>query len=213
MVWYWVLGGLGLLLTVVLAASVRVDIAWEEDLTLTLRYLFIKMQIMPQAEEKPKAKKKAAKEKPPEKKKAEKPKESSLQRLMEYAELLPPLLVSAARQARFVLRRIVVAEAALRVVVAEEDACQTGIRYGQVNAAVYPAYGVIRQVLRVRERRVQLELRPDFTSQQGSVAFRCRLKIPVWAGVWAGLRLGKDFIIQLLKCSPLGNKKAQAAKK
>ncbi len=211
MVWLWVLGGAGLLLAAALAVPVKVDVLWEEDPAVTLRYLFLKFKLLPPPQ-KPKAKKKKDKkqEEAP-KKKAEKPKESTLQRLMEYAELLPPLLGSAARQAGFVLKRIILTDTRLEVVVAEENACLTGIRYGQVNAAVYTAYGAVRQVLRVRQRRVQIEIRPDFLSQQGSVSFCCRLKVPVWAGIWAALRLGTDFIIQAFRCSPVGD--AKAAKK
>lgn len=191
MVWVWVLCGIGLLLIVALAASVKLDIIWEQELTITLRYLFIKKQLLPAAE-KPKAKK--AKKEEPAPAKKEKPKESNLHKLMDYAEWIPKLVGSVARQVGYVIRRFTLTNTELRVVVAEEDACQTGIRYGQANAAVYTAYGVLRQVIRVKEGRIKIDIIPDFLSEQGEVCFRCRLKAPVWAATWTLLRLGKDFI-------------------
>ena len=204
MVWVWILGGIGLLLLVALAASVKLDIIWEQELTITLRYLFIKKQLLPKAE-KPKAKKEE-----PAPAKKEKPKESNLHKLMDYAEWIPKLVGSVARQVGYVIRRFTLTNTELRVVVAEEDACQTGIRYGQANAAVYTAYGALRQVIRVKEGRIKIDIIPDFLSEQGEVSFRCRLKAPVWAASWAALSLGKDFMREIFGSSLLaanaGNK-------
>lgn len=139
-----VLAALGLLLL----CPIRFDLSWNKDLSLVVRWLFLKFGLLPQKEKKPS---KVQKEQAPSKAgagQAGAAKVSPTESLTQYADLLPQLLGGLKNCVLFILRHTKVKRLELNMLVSRDDAAETAVAYGRANQAVYTALGLLQNLLK-----------------------------------------------------------------
>ncbi len=175
---------------ILLSIKIAVTVHYEDDVAVSVKWLFIKINILPKHEKKPK-KEKPKKEK---KKKEEKPKEESeivkepkkkkkgdnmfvrfyknrgvggvVQLLKDAAKALGGMFGRIGRAFLF-------EELYVSLDIGGGDSADTAIKYGKVCAAAFPAMGLI--VNKARVKKYNLEITPDFI--YGKTAARLHTKI------------------------------------
>ena len=182
-----------------------------------VRYLLFRTNLLPagsgasQAPKKEKQKKKTAgKAEKAARQAQEEEKPSPVKQALSYADLLPGVLKSLNRAGRFLLRHTAVRPLVLRMVIAEGDAAETGIAYGKANAAVYTAYGLLSQYLKLR--RVDIGIRPDFLAQEGSVEAELGFRLSPGAALAAGILLLGGTVWAFLNRSKSSGTQKESAK-
>lgn len=154
MVALYIVLGILLLLFLILLIRVQVFATYADDLTLSLKVLFVKIQLLPAKkkekkpkEEKPKEKK--PKEEKPKPKEEKKKKPSYLSKLKEKKGLsgLLSLFTSAAKIAGGMLKsifsHIVIKKLDVGIALSGEEASSVALNYGRVCSVLYPAVNVI----------------------------------------------------------------------
>lgn len=166
-----VLAGIILFFILVLSIPFKVSLAYEDKIHLSLKYLFIKLDILPIDPNKPKKEKKAKEEKPKEEKpKDEKPKgEKKPSPIMEMVKangydgmmtVIGNLFKVLGIYGGKIFKSIKFDEIDLYIKVGTGDAASTAIKYGQTCQKVYPVFGFICSNNVVKKYDVSVE--PDF---------------------------------------------------
>lgn len=229
----WVLAGLLVLLLIALVLPVGANITWEKGaLTVDARAAFVRLRVYPFAKRKKKAKlgkKRPAKPKQPPQQPAAaggkpgaeagakpaepKPAKEPPIRLEFTLTTIRALASTAGGLIRRVLRGIRVYDITLRLPVHGQDAADTALRYGRLNALLHTTLAAVSNLMRVECK--QLALAADFTDEyKGQETFSCkittRLIIMVTAGIWALYRLWRAGFFAL--GAPKPTKKAKKTK-
>ena len=183
-----------------LLAPLTVELAYQEELTLKVRYLFLKLNILPmvEKEEKPEDKpKKAKKKKESPEEKPKKKKKFSLDFLLEILELAKQALSSLRNPLGYFLRHIHYRDLWLHILVAREDAHQTALRYGQCQAVIHSVFSPLRNCVDVKTTDIQIQA--DFIGEEEKFAGGGKLKLrPAHALIFAFWFLG-SFAIGYLR--------------
>ncbi len=172
----WILLTILAVLLFLLSMPVTVTAAYEDEITLKLQYLFFKIGILPappkeEKEEKPPKEKKAPKEEQQPKKK----KKISLDFVLEILELVKQALSSLKNPLGWFLRRIRYRDIWLNIIVCQEDAHQTALRYGQVQAIFHSVFSLLRNCIDVKTTEVQINA--DFIGEEEKFAGGGKIKL------------------------------------
>ncbi len=160
---------------IILSVKVKVTVHYEDDIALSVGWLFLKFNILPKKDkpEKPKKekKKKVNKEKPkdesevvPEPKK--KKQDNMFVRFYRNRGVngVVQLLKDAANAVGGMFRRIgrafLFEELFISLTVGAGDSAETAIKYGKVCSGAFPAMGLLVNSMRIR--KYNLEINPDF---------------------------------------------------
>ena len=183
------------LIVILFSIKVSVTAVYDETFTLDVKWLFIKLRIYPEDEEK-KAKKEAKKAEKEQKKKnskKEKPKKEKTEESASpksnifkdfynnqgFAATVNLIRTAAAQLGGFlkgVYRAFVIENLTVLLrVSAGDDAAQTAIKYGKVCSAVYPAMGFICSNMKVKQYDVNVV--PDFISAENTATFKLSLSV------------------------------------
>ena len=171
----YVILGIIAFFVIILSVKVKVTIHYEDDIALSVGWLFLKFNILPKKDkpEKPKKekKKKEKKEKPkdnsevvPEPKK--KKQDNMFVRFYRNRGVngVVQLLKDAANAIGGMFGRIgrafLFEELFISLTVGAGDSAETAIKYGKVCAGAFPAMGLL--VNKMRIRKYNLEINPDF---------------------------------------------------
>ena len=171
----YVILGIIAFFVIILSVKVKVTVHYEDDIALSVGWLFLKFNILPQKgkAEKPKKekKKKEKKEKPkdesevvPEPKK--KKQDNMFVRFYRNRGVsgVVQLLKDAANAIGGMFGRIgrafLFEELFISLTVGAGDSAETAIKYGKVCAGAFPAMGLL--VNKMRIRKYNLEINPDF---------------------------------------------------
>lgn len=172
----WILLTILAVLLFLLSMPVTVTAAYEDDITLKLQYLFFRIGILPappkeEKEEKPpkEKKKKAQKEEQQPKKKI------SLDFVLEILELVKQALSSLKNPLGWFLRRIRYRDIWLNIIVCQEDAHQTALRYGQVQAIFHSVFSLLRNCIDIKTTEVQINA--DFIGEEEKFAGGGKIKL------------------------------------
>ena len=173
-------------------------VSFENDVKLSMRYLFVKIRILPD-----KPKKKEKKGAPTEEKPKQGDEKDVLKKLKEvsnktglggFIEIITDLAKTVGGSAAGIIRHIVIKSFDAEVKSGGEDAAQTAINYGYVSAVIYPAVSIILGgVKKYKSARVQIF--PDYNSKSSSVNFSCVFRIKLW---WVNLNALRA-LIKLIK--------------
>ncbi len=179
--------GIILLIVGLLSVPVKVSIGYDDKIHLSVKYLFVKLDILPSA---PKEKKpKAPKEKKPEQaevKKDEPPKEKKPNPIVEMVkangsdgmyEVVRNLGQVLSLYSGKLFRSIVFDELVLHTIVGTGDAASTAIKYGETCRKVYPVMGFICSNNLVRKYDILVE--PDFLANKTESEFYCDMSITI----------------------------------
>ncbi|WP_312641635.1 DUF2953 domain-containing protein [Hydrogenoanaerobacterium sp.] len=207
---------LGVLLFL-LCMPVSVWICWEDKLQVWIGYLFFKIQVNTPEEDAEKlakeAEKQAKKGAERELKKKEKQTGGKPQALTDMVGIVLDLVQSATGGLRMILRNLRVCDLTLHMTVAAEDASDTAVNYGKTSAYLYGAYAALQNYIKMK--RVELDIRPDFLSDEGSFTLRFCVQITPIIALGAALRIGASFLWKMIKrgAASSGNRTAAPQKK
>lgn len=174
-----VLGGIIAFFVLILSIPIHVSFSYGEKIYLSVRYLFIKLNILPLGEKKPKKEKKEKpkKEKPKEPDE-EKPKEKKPNHILEMVkangydgmmEVLSNFGHILALYGGKLFKSVIFDEIELYITVGTGDSAQTAIKYGKTCQKVYPLLGFICSNNLVKKYDARVE--PDFLANQSEGEF------------------------------------------
>ena len=182
MVWK-VLLGLALLLALLLVYPLRLELRYhEEGFSARLRVLFLFVRLFPRP---PKKAAPAAAEKTAAPAPEAPPRRHSLEAVLDTLRLINDLLPQAGMGLGYILRHTTLSRCRIRVTAAREDAADTALRCGQVNAAFYSAYALAANVIRVKEFRLQVT--PDYLGGPESADVQAQLRLRPSSILWGGM--------------------------
>lgn len=204
---------------VLLSIKVVVTVHYEDDVELSVGWLFLKFKILP-SEEKGKKPKKEKKDKKP---KEEKPKEESeiikepkkkkqdnmfvrFYRNKGFDGVIQ-LIKDAAKAVGGMFKRIGKAfkfeELFISLTVGKGDSAETAIKYGETCSAVFPAMGLIVSTIRVK--KYSLEINPDFIYGNSNAKLHTKISVRpiklINAVIIVAFELLFKVVIKLLKHS------------
>lgn len=181
----YVICGILLFIFLLLLCPVRVCLDYTDELSVMIRFLFLKFRISPPDKEKiEKEDKEEKKEKPPEtgsRKKGGKKKKAFWHTLYEeegfsgalhFLKVLADILKGAAKG---ILSHLVIRLMDVRMAVVGENAANTAILYGKVCSAVFPLLTWICSCAKVR--KYHADIRPDFIAPKSSAAIALEFSI------------------------------------
>ncbi len=173
---------------VLLSVKVAVTVHYEGDVAVSVKWLFLKFNILPkhEKEEKPKKEKKKKEEKPkeeseviPEPKK--KKKDNMFVRFYRNrgVEGVVQLLKDTANAVGGMFRRIGRAfffeELIISLTVGAGDSAETAIKYGKICSAAFPAMGLIVSSMRVK--KYNIEINPDFINGKNEARLHTQISV------------------------------------
>lgn len=167
-----VLGGIIAFFVLVLSVPVYVTFSYGEKISLTVRYLFIKLHLLPFGEKKPK------KEKKPKEEKKEEPKDEKPNPILEMVkangydgmmEVLSNFGHILALYGGKLFKSVVFDEIEIYITVGTGDSAKTAIEYGKTCQKVYPLLGFICSNNLVKKYDASVE--PDFLANHSEGEF------------------------------------------
>lgn len=173
---------------ILLSVKVAVTVHYEDDVAVSVKWLFLKFDILPkhEKEKKPEKEKKKKEEKPKEESEViPEPKKKKQDNMFvrfyrnRGVEGVVQLLKDAAKAVGGMFKRIgrafLFEELIISLTVGAGDSAQTAIKYGQTCSAAFPAMGLIVSTMRVK--KYNIEINPDFIN--GKNVARLHTKISV----------------------------------
>lgn len=172
---------------VLLSIKLVITVHYEDDVAVSVGWLFLKFNILPKNEDKPKKeKKKKEKEEPPQNKdetikEPKKKKDNMFVRFYNNRGVsgVVQLLKDAANALGGMFKRIgrafLFEELFIALEVGASDSAETAIKYGKVCSAAFPAMGLIVSTMRVK--KYSIDISPDFL--YGKNVARLHTKISV----------------------------------
>ncbi len=181
-----VLAGIIAFFILVLSVPLKVSLAYDDKIHLTVKYLFIKLNILPTGPKKEKKPAKPKKEKPPkpEKPKDEKPKEKKPNPILEMVKAngYDGMMAVIGNLGKIlgiyggkIFASIKFDEIDLYIRVGTGDAASTAIKYGETCQKVYPVFAFICHNNIVKKYDVSVE--PDFLANKTEGEFFMDLNI------------------------------------
>lgn len=174
---------------ILLSVKLSVIVHYDEDITLSVRWLFIKIQLLPADKNKKKKQKKEKKKKKenPEEKKDETvapPKEKKENLFVRFyhnrgvsgvIELLRNTVSALKGMFGRILRAFIIDDLFISLIVGASDAAQTAIKHGKVCSVVYPLLGFISTHMRVHKQKC--EVIPDFVQGQNIARLHAQISV------------------------------------
>lgn len=158
---------------ILLSIKFTVTVHYEDDVAVSLKWLFLKFNILPkhEKEEKPKKEKKKKEENPKEESEVvSEPKKKKQDNMFvrfyrnRGVEGVVQLLKDAAKAIGGMFKRIgrafLFEELIISLTVGAGDSAETAIKYGKTCSAAFPAMGLIVSTMRVK--KYNIEIKPDF---------------------------------------------------
>ncbi len=216
-----VIAGIIAFFVLVLSIPLKVSMAYDDKVHLTVKYLFIKLNILPTDPNKPTKEKKPKKEKPPkpEKPKEEKPKgEKKPNPILEMVKANGYDGMMAVIQNLFkvlgiyggkIFKSIRFDEIDLYISVGTGDAASTAIKYGETCQKVYPVFGFICSNNIVRKYDISVE--PDFLANKTQGEFFFDMSITLRKIINATLAMVGRLIFRVALKFIIGGTKKQTA--
>ena len=215
MIVLYILLGLLLLIFLLLCVPVGADIHYENKPAVRLRYGPFGFDLDMESKPKEPKKKKPAAKKPPQnkaaakKKKEKKPPSPAVQFILDMKgthgisgllEFFFGLLRMLTHTGSRLVGLITMPKADLLLVVRGADAAETAILYGQLCAAVYPAFEVLCKLKPCRQQRISIV--PDYEKGETEGIFSVSLRVVPILVVWEVLVLAFRAIGHLLRFKP-----------
>ncbi len=213
MVWKIILG-IVLFFVIVLAIRVRVTVHSEDGISLCVKWLFLKFNILPKDKNKPKKekKKKKKKEKKPKEEKKddeteEKPKEEGGKEniflrfyhnngVSGVVDLLKRLVASLKSGMKRIGRAFLFEEIYVSLLVGEGDSAAIADKYAKTCAEVFPAMGFIVSTMRVKKYSV--DVNPDFIYGRSNARLHVTVSVRPLRLINAFIALGFSLVFKVL---------------
>lgn len=208
---------LGIIAFFVLLLSVKVAVTvhYEDDVAVSIKWLFLKFNILPKSEEKkPKKEKKKKEEKPKEESEViPEPKKKKQDNMFvrfyrnRGVEGVVQLLKDAVKALGGMFKRIgrafLFEELFISLTVGTGDSAETAIKYGKTCSAVFPAMGFIVNNMRIE--KYSIDVIPDFINGSNVAKLHTRISVRpiklINAVIIVAFELLFKVVIKLLKHS------------
>lgn len=199
------------LIVIILSIPLKVNLGYSDKISLSIKYLFIKLNILPTDPNKPKKEKKPKEEKPEEPKKEEEPpKEKKPNPILEMVKAngfdgMMEVLGNLGNVLKIfggkLLKSIVFNEAYVYISVGTGDAASTAIKYGKTCQKIYPVMGFLCSNNVVRHHDINIEADFLANKSEGEFYFEmniCLRKI-INSAIGLVIRLIFDVVLKFLK--------------
>ncbi|MCQ4022167.1 MULTISPECIES: DUF2953 domain-containing protein [unclassified Ruminococcus] len=180
---------------------------FTDELRLSIRYLFVKIRLLPEKPKKPKKQKeKKADKKAKEKTEPEKQNET-VKKLKEvlkktgvggFLEIVAECAKIIGSGAMGIVRHIVISRLNIEIRNGGENAAQTAINYGYISAALYPAVSVVLSNIK-KYKSACVQIFPDYDSKNTTVNCSVKVKIKLWWIADSALKTLFGFVKELMK--------------
>ena len=193
----WILLGISafvLLIVAILSVKVTLLMSYDSEFKLSVKWLFIKLKILPKKEKEDKPKKEKTKKEKPKKEKdkteeekneekaEEKPKKDNIlvafyknQGLSGVIQLLNDTVSAIGGMFGSIFKHMIFHELKLHITVGTDDSAETAILYGKTCSSVFPAMGLITSTCKVKEFGCRVD--PNFIEPEKSAKFNVVLSI------------------------------------
>lgn len=200
------------LFVIILSIPLKVNLGYDEKITLDIKYLFIKLKILPTDPNKPK-KEKTPKEKKPEEPKKEEgaaPKEKKPNPILEMVKAngfdgMMEVLGNLGNVLKIfggkLLRSIVFNKANVNITVGTGDAASTALKYGKICQKVYPVMGFLcsNNVVKHHEINISADFLANDTKGNFSFEMNICLRKIINSAIGLVFRLIFDVALKFLK--------------
>ena len=182
---------LGIIIFFIILLSIRlcVTVHYEDDVELSVKWLFLNIKILPKKEKKEKKKKdaKPKKEKKPQQeseiiKEPKKKKQDNMfvrfyknRGVSGVVQLLKDTAKAVCGMFKRIGRAFVFDELFISLTVSAGDAAETAIKYGKTCSAAFPAMGLIVSSMRVK--KYSIEINPDFINGSNSAKLHTKISV------------------------------------
>ncbi len=183
-----VITGIIAFFVLILSIPVKLSIGYDDKIRLSVKYLFVKINILPLAQKQKKKKPEKTKEKKPPKKKQPKPEETEKTKKpnpiieMVKANGYDGMMVVIGNLGRILasyggklFKSVSFDRIDLRISVGTGDSASTAIKYGEVCQRVFPVMGFICSEHLVKKYNIQVE--PDFLANNSEGEFYCDINL------------------------------------
>ena len=198
------------LFVIILSIPLKVALGYDDKISLDIRYLFVKLKILPTDPNKPKKEKAPKEKKPEEPKKEEAPKEKKPNPIVEMAKAngfdgMMEVLGNLGNVLKIfggkLLRSIVFNKADINITVGTGDAASTALKYGKTCQKIYPIMGFLCSNNVVKHHNINVSA--DFLANdtKGDFYFEmniCLRKI-INSAIGLVVRLIFDVVLKFLK--------------
>ena len=198
------------LFVIILSIPLKVALGYDDKISLDIRYLFVKLKILPTDPNKPKKEKAPKEKKPEEPKKEEAPKEKKPNPIIEMAKAngfdgMMEVLGNLGNVLKIfggkLLRSIVFNKADINITVGTGDAASTALKYGKTCQKIYPIMGFLCSNNVVKHHNINVSA--DFLANdtKGNFYFEmniCLRKI-INSAIGLVVRLIFDVVLKFLK--------------
>ena len=182
---------LGIIAFFIILLSIRlcVTVHYEDDVELSIKWLFLNIKILPKKEKKEKKKKdaKPKKEKKPQQeseiiKEPKKKKQDNMfvrfyknRGVSGVVQLLKDTAKAVGGMFKRIGRAFVFDELFISFTVGAGDSAETAIKYGKTCSAAFPAMGLIVSSMRVK--KYSIEINPDFINGSNSAKLHTKISV------------------------------------
>ena len=186
----YIILGIILFFVLILSIKVKVTVHSEDEVSLSVRWLFLKFNILPKhekPEKKKKKKPKKKKEKKPakdEEKKDETIKEPKDNPFMTFyhnngvdgvVDLVKRLSISLKGMFRRIYKAFTIEDMAISLLVAGGDSAETALKYGRTCSVFFPAVGFVVDTMKVKKYSV--DANPDFAFGKNSAKLHAVISV------------------------------------
>ncbi len=216
-----ILGIIALIIGLFLWFPVRLGVAYgEEGTSCWLKILFWKISIFSSEDlekeeeqqafkQKRQKSRKKAKTKKKDSQTGETPKKKQKKSVQEWIELILIIAQSGGKLVKRFWKGFRINDLCLQMAVAGNDAAETAITYGKVNAAVYSMYALVSRIVTLR--RTYIQIIPDFLSEESRVEVSGELFFRIGALLAAAFSGGFFFLKKYLAKMKTKKEKEQDA--
>ena len=178
----WIILGIIAFFIILFSIKVTVYMTYDNDFKLDIRWLFIKLHILPkkekpEKEKKEKPKKEKPEEEPPKDETSEKPKKDNIivsfyrnQGFSGVIQLLKDTVCAINGMFGSIFKHFIFRELKVYMTVGAGDAAETAILYGKTCGVVFPAMGLITSTCKVKE--YDCGVQPNFMEKEKTAVFR-----------------------------------------
>ncbi len=173
---------------IILSIKVAVTVHYEDDVELSVRWLFLNIKILPKKEDtEKKKKKKPEKEKKPKEeseivKEPKKKKQDNMfvrfyrnRGVSGVVQLLKDAANAVGGMFKRIGRAFLFEELYISLTVGAGDSAETAIKYGKTCSAAFPAMGLIVSTMRVK--KYNIEINPDFINGSNSARLHTQISV------------------------------------
>lgn len=207
---------LGIIAFLIILLSVKfvITVHYEDDITVSLGWLFLKFNLLPMKEKEKKPKKEKKEKKPEENSEViPEPKEKKDNMFVRFyrnrgvsgvVQLLKDAAKALGGGFKRMGRAFLFEELFVSMTVGAGDSAQTAIKYGKVCSALYPSLGFICSNMKVKDYKVNVLA--DYCGEKTTVEFVTKTAFIPRALINAGIALVFSLLKQLLKVVISNNK-------